>query len=256
MTNDKSKTHGDARKSRSTLMKRGLAVTLVLAAIGALLALPACQQLIDADLTLGPFVIPDPQTGSDGVEGPFDVPNEPAILADELFPLSEGSWWYYRNSTADHLPTQRAMREIEYRIAEETMGIDGVECFALTIDHADLPERTHYLHRGEDGIYEYGRTEGDQEAIYDEPILIYPRAYAVGDRWSFTRGTQETNVRVLFQETIIAPESDQIIFQNAWKLEFRTGQIYSYEWFVEGVGLIKMSSGGEAHEILTYEIVP
>jgi len=237
-------------------MRRGLAVTLLLAAIGALLALPACQQLIDANLTLGPFQIPDVQTDSDGPAGPFDVPNVSAILADEVFPLSEGSWWYYRNSTADHLPTQHAMREIEYSVADETVGIDGVECFVLTIDQADLPERTLYLHRAEDGIYEYGRGIGDQESLYDAPILLYKRALAPGDTWSFTRGNEETNVRVLFRETIIAPESDQIIFQNAWKLEFRTGQLYAYEWFVEGTGLIKLSSGGEAHEILTYEIVP
>jgi hypothetical protein len=64
----------------------------------------------------------------------------------------------------------------------------------------------------------------------------------------------ETRVRILFRETIIAPESDAIIFQNAWKLEYKTGQEYRYEWFVDGVGLIKMSSAGESFEILTFEL--
>ncbi|UCF10688.1 MAG: hypothetical protein JSW65_03155 [Candidatus Bipolaricaulota bacterium] len=239
--------------NRTRTRRRRAGAILVLSAL-ALLALAGCQQLIDANLTHEPFLIPDPIDDGDGVPA-TGIPNVPVVaMGAEAFPLTEGNWWYYRNATADHLPTAHPMREIEYRISDEIVVINGVECFELVISQADFPIEIQYLHREEDGIYEYGREEGGTLTFYASPILVYPRPFEVGGEWTITRGDVETDVRILFRETIIAPESDAIIFQNAWKLEYKTGQQYRYEWFVDGVGLIKMSSAGESYEILTFEL--
>lgn len=238
---------------RQTIRRNRAAAILGIAAI-ALLTLAGCQQLIDANLTHTPFLIPDPIEDGDGTPQ-SGIPNVDVVaMGAEPFPLIEGNWWYYRNATADHLPTAHPMREIEYRISDDIVVINGVECFELVISQADFPIEIRYLHREEDGIYEYGRDVGGTLTFYASPILVYPRPFDVGAEWTITRGGVETRVRILFRETIIAPESDAIIFQNAWKLEYKTGQEYRYEWFVDGVGLIKMSSGGESFEILTFEL--
>jgi len=222
----------------------------------ALVALTGCMGLIDTGTTFEPFRIPDPvdvpPSGDPGA--PADTPNVAAALGLEAFPLVEGATWSYRNATADHLPIRHPTREMAYHIREEAAVVDGYECFALEIDWGDAPTETVYLHRAEEAIYEIARDIEGETTIYAAPLPRYRRPLVTGATWSYARGGETTTVRVLFQETVIAPESDAVIFPGAWKLEIVTGPQTVYEWLVEGIGMIKRVLEGEAYEITTYDI--
>jgi hypothetical protein len=62
-------------------------------------------------------------------------------------------------------------------------------------------------------------------------------------------------VQVLFQETVTARESEQVIFPMSWRVQYRSGGEYWREWYAVGVGLVQLSSGGEEHELVSFQIV-
>lgn len=219
----------------------GIALLLLLAAL-----LFGCQHMIDPSMTHVPFMTEEgvPSEGGTGNTDVVDyVRNFPVEDADlELMPLAPGNRWYYRNATADRLPTRQPIREISISIEEKTHILDTqqgkIECFVVVIEEGEAVPARHFWHRSEEGIYEYGvETEG-LTVIYTEPLLKIPAFVSAGEQWTYTIADETITSRALLQETVAT--SMLGIFQQCWRIERADGDGISVEWYKAGHGIVKI----------------
>lgn len=234
-------------KKRYTTL--GVGVVLLMTAM-----LFGCQHMIDPGLTYVPFEtgeeIPDDGNGT-GVVSDY-VENFPVVDADqELMPLAAGNRWYYRNATADRLPTRQAIREISMEVESETQVLGKIECFVVVIRQGEAAPERHFWHRGEEGIYEVGVASEGTTTMYAEPILLVPIPVKAGTEWSYSVGGETINARVLLQETVATTMLG--IFQNCWRIERATEADVRVEWYTAGHGIVKIVRDNSVFEPILIE---
>ena len=181
----------------------------------------------------------------------------PSDLSQEYLPLSEGSEWFWRDAKADWLPTHHPSSTILQQIAGATTAVDGVECYVLTTQIADEPRQYSYLHRTEDGVYEYARGTAATMTIYDAPICVYKLPFKAGESWTYERDGKIFAVTVLFQEVAVVsptPDSPAQIYQSCWKLQIKADGITEYEWYARGVGRVKYVIESRNYELIRHQI--
>jgi len=219
----------------------GMALVLLLATL-----LFGCQHMIDPNMTYVPFVtgedIPS-DNGGGGTEATDFVQNFPVVEPEnELMPLAPGNRWYFRNATADRLPTRQPIREISIEVEEETQILDTsqgrIECFVVVIQEGEAVPAKRFWHRSEEGIYEYGMSAEGMTVTYAEPILQIPASVSVGTEWTYTVSGETITARVLLLETVAT--SMLGIFQNCWRIERDNGSTITVEWYTAGHGIVKI----------------
>lgn len=208
-----------------------------------------------------PFPIGAKATYPDGAaaDGRVEVPNFVAEnLSWEFIPLSEGSEWFLRDATADWHPTYHPPSTILQKVGEETTVINGVECYVISTQVGDEPIQYSYVHRAEDGIYEYGRKTGTSEPThFTSPIPLYLLPFEKGKSWTYEVGGEITSITVLFQEgVIISPTAatPAQVHRYCWKLEIKRNGVIENEWYARGVGRVKYVRESRNFELISYEI--
>lgn len=180
----------------------------------------------------------------------------PSDVSKDYFPLRVGSKWFLRDAKADWVPTHHASSTILQNI-QETTTLAGVECYVLTTQVSDSLATYTYLHRTNDGVYEYGKGTDAATTIYSSPILKYKLPFVKDTTWTYQSDGETVTTKVLFQELVaISPTSNSPaqIYRSCWKLQINRGGVTSYEWYAPGVGRVKYVTDSINYELVDHNI--
>lgn len=151
--------------------------------------------------------------------------NEGLSLRD-FFPLTAGSTWQYQGEGNEYAPFSREVLFVDDNRAQVSEDNGGTVSASVFEFQEDQIIRTFF--RGEE--YD-GNNLLDEEANDDMVLLKAP--LEVGTKWETSNGTRE----IVETDAIVNTLAGN--FENCLRIEIATDYSVMYEYYKEGVGLIK-----------------